>query len=97
MTRGVSSHIKRAALALVAGTLACTEMNSQDARLLVTDDGKYVLEGRTYALSELGEALRALKAQRPNVNLHVSASSSAQYEQVAPAMKLAQEQASPEV
>lgn len=92
MTRRANSRIVLAALLFVAETSGCTHVNSQDVRLIVTDKGKYILDGKTYTLSELAEGLRTLKAQRPSVNLHVSGSSKVTYEQLAPAMKIAQAQ-----
>ncbi|MGQ3054486.1 MAG: ExbD/TolR family protein [Roseateles sp.] len=61
-----------------------------EAHLFVTDDGQYLLQGKAIGLPELDDALQALKAAQPDVELHLVGSSKVTYEQVPPAMRLVQ-------
>ena len=69
---------------------ATNEPSKPQARLVVTDEGQYLLQGKVLSVAELEVALQALKRAQPDVDLHVVGSPKATYEQVAPAMHLVQ-------
>jgi biopolymer transport protein ExbD len=70
--------------------MADNESNPREVQLIVTDEGRYLLDGLDVELSELGGRLRVLKAQ--NVELRVMGSGMVRYEALAPAMKVVQEE-----
>jgi biopolymer transport protein ExbD len=62
-----------------------------DAHLQISDDGRYTLQGKPVALSELRARLLDLKTAHPGVEIHVHGSDKLSYAQVAPVMKLVEE------
>jgi biopolymer transport protein ExbD len=85
------SELNKSLVAPLADMPTTSEASQANARLIVTDEGKYLLQGKTLGLVELDAALQSLKEAQPDLDLHVVGSAKATYEQVAPAMRLVQQ------
>ncbi len=87
----------RLLLAVLALTMSATATSGEpagprDVRLVVTDSGQYILSGKPVALADLRAKLRDLKSSGTPINLHVVGGPKVTYEQVMPAMQIAQEE-----
>ena len=86
---------------LLAGVLALgasaaavsTDLETpRDARLEVTDAGRYILDGQPVALEDLRAKLRELKSGSGPINLHVNGGPKVPYSAIMPVIQIAQEE-----
>jgi len=80
------------ALAMSSPAVSGAPSQARDIRLVVTDSGQYILEGRPVDLADLRAKLRDLKAGGQPIDLHVVAGMNAAYRFIAPAMRIVQDE-----